>query len=133
MSTHNTEAVKEAKHLFRNGWKPYSIAKLFKRRGNAVSETTVTAWVDPETAERRRAEGRQRARAKSAAKTRGRLGAGPPRSPEFKIARMRSLRDLGVSYAAIATVMNFDFPDDDITEMDVRQMVSASRNGGARS
>lgn len=125
MATHRTDVVLEAQALAAGGWGPYVIAKIFKKRGTPVSGKTIQDWIDPRIAERRRDAQRKRMRRINAARTRGRLGAGPPRSPEFRLARMQSLRDLGMSYNAIAIVMNFDFLDEMLTGDRVRNMVRA--------
>lgn len=78
------------------------------------------AWINPYTAERRRAENRQRMRRVKAKRSGGRLGAGPPRSPEFKLERMRSLKVRGMSYGGIAIAMSFDFPETPINADQVR-------------
>lgn len=117
---HSTSTVVEARRLHEAGWSIYAVAKLLRRRGISVDETTIAEWVDPKLAERRRDEQARRFRALSARRSRGRLGAGPPRSGEFRLERMKSLRALGVSYSDIAKTMSFDFPDEPITEDKVR-------------
>jgi hypothetical protein len=83
-----------------------TVKKLFRKRRDLTAEN-VSEWGDPNM------------------QRRGRLGV--PASHEFHSARMKSLRDLGVSYAAIATVMNFDFPDYRYTADQVRFQVLAAR------
>jgi hypothetical protein len=122
---HSTQTVAEARRLHAAGWTVYSIAKLMRRRGSRVSDTTIAGWVNPELADRRRREEAQRARVISARRCRGRLGAGPPRSPEFRFERMRSLRAMGVAYSAIAAVMTFDFPGEPITADQARHALKS--------
>ncbi len=119
--------VAEANRLHDGGWSAYAIAALFRRRGTHVDERTVKAWVDPDTAARRREQTRQRMRRINAERTGGRLGAGPPRSPDFRFARIVSLRALGLSRAAVAKVMTFDFPDTPVTEAEVRYALEVGR------
>jgi hypothetical protein len=89
------------------------------------------AWINPYTAERRRAENRQRMRRLKAKRSGGRLGAGPPRSPEFKLERMRSLKARGMSYGGIAIAMSFDFPETPINARSSALRAQAGR-GPAR-
>lgn len=117
---HTSETVAAARRLHSGGWSIYGIAKLMRRQGTSVDETTIAEWVDPQLAERRRLLQARRYRINSARKTQGRLGAGPSRSPEFRLERMRNLRELGVSFNAIAKVMTFDFPGEPITEDQAR-------------
>lgn len=100
----------------------YTIGKLFRRReyiARAVPRDSVEA-------KQRRAQARHRARVHKTAHTRGRLITNTSHTtPEFRHARMESLRSLGTSYAAIATIMNFDFRDQELTAEDVRRMLSS--------
>lgn len=114
-SPHSSATIAEAQRLAAGGWSIYAIAKLFRRRGIPINETTIAEWVDPARAERRRAEQAQRYRTLNARRTGGRLGAGPPRSPEFRLERMKSLKAAGVPAPSIAKVMNFDFPGERIS------------------
>jgi hypothetical protein len=122
---HSSATVAEAQRLHAAGWSVYGIAKLLRRRGTSVDETTIAEWVDPALAERRRREQALRYRIRNARKTGGRLGAGPPRSPEFRLERIRSLDKAGVSAEAIAKVMTFDFPNEPITGHMVRHALRA--------
>lgn len=117
---HSSDHVAEAQRLFAGGWSRYQIAKLFRRRGVSVDENTISAWVDPERADRDRRRQAERARILAARRSGGRLGAGPRRGPEFRQARMTSLRGLGMSYDAIAKVMSFDFPGEPVREWQVK-------------
>ena len=112
----SSEHVEYARRLHSGGWSPRRIADLLARQHDVrVDAGTVTEWVDPVAAERRRSRQRQRMREQNARRTGGRLGAGPQRSPEFRLARMKSLAAVGVSPENIARVMNFDFPDVPVT------------------
>ena len=118
---HSTAIVQEALRLHEGGWSARGIARILRQRGIVVSDSTIGTWVDPSILERRRAKARTRARREWAARCGGRLASGPRRSPEFRLARMQSLQQLGLSIQAIATVMTFDFPDQPLTVWQVRR------------
>lgn len=131
MSVHSSALIAEARQMHDAGWSCYRIAKIFRRRGVSISDTTVATWVDPVRAEYRRRLHRQSKARANAAKSGGRLGAGPPRSPQFRAERMRSLRALGMSHSAISKVMTFDFPAHPVSEEQVRYMLRDAPKGRA--
>lgn len=80
---------------------------------------TITAWVDPELAERWKDANRIRKRHRLRSATLS-VVQGAARSDDWKLERMRALREGGLSYRAVAAVMSLDFPDDPVTEDQVR-------------
>lgn len=125
--THTAQDIEQARTLYDGGWSPKQISGLFRRRGLRVHEDTIAEWVDPALAERRRERQRQRMRELNARRTGGRLGAGPPRSAEFRRARIESLAAMGVPARSIAKVMSFDFPDTPVSEWHVRQALKTGQ------
>jgi hypothetical protein len=126
---HDSSSMTEARTLREAGWSYRAIASLLTRRGSPVADTTVAEWCDPEKAARRRRRNLRRMAAANSQRNHGRLGAGPPRSMEFRDARMRSLRTAGLSMNAIAKVMTFDFPDEPWTEREVRDLLKDVAKG----
>lgn len=123
---HSAATMLEAQRLAAAGWTSQGIVRVFARNGITVTERTVKRWVDPDFAAKRRRSQVLREREKNAAARGGRL-AGPPRSPEFRQARIESLAKLGVSMAAIAKVMSFDFPNEPITVRVVEHALQTGR------
>lgn len=91
-----------------------------------VSRTTVGRWVNPTRELRFRAES-ERTHAQRATE-RGQRPIGHYLArPEFKFARIQTLRALPMSYAAIAKVMAFDFGDAWLNEDNVRRALEKGR------
>lgn len=103
---HPITAVVEARRLSAGGW---SNAEIGRRLG--VSQDTVGRWVDPERAERKRRQQQAGNRRQSARRGANPLGSREA-APEFKFGRVVALRDLGLSWEAIAKLMRHDFGDD---------------------
>jgi transposase len=101
---HSIVTVNEARRYAEAGW---SVAWIARRLG--VAKGTVARWVD-EDRHARWMEDSDRWHAVRAAKS-GAMGMGRKQRPEFKFARMEALKAEGLSCAAIAKVMNFDFGD----------------------
>jgi hypothetical protein len=94
----------------RAGWKMEEIIDLLEREfGHRPVQSTLSRWCDDAQHELDRAANTRRAAAKRAAESGGRLRL--PRTDEFKLARMRGLRDAGLKDTQIAVVMAFDFGD----------------------
>jgi hypothetical protein len=93
------------------GWTIPQIERLLVDEfGSCPSETTIRKWTDPGFHERVTAAQRERRRRRESATHSGRFPSNfTTFTDEFKWARVRSLRGLGVSYEAIARVMSFDF------------------------
>lgn len=116
---HNSRTVAQARRLADAGHRLHEIVGFLGNEGITVNARVVKTWIDDEFAEHRRTQARRRMRLANAAKTKGRLGAGPKRSPEFRLERMRSLHDLGASLSSIAIMMSFDFPDEPVSRSQV--------------
>lgn len=103
------------------GWTDEWIAEQL-----GVGKTTVGNWVKPHRA-RKNQEAVERSHARRAT-TRGARPLGHFLArPEFKLARMRALRDeAGVTYTGIAKVMWFDFGDP-LTQSQVRHAIASGR------
>lgn len=125
MSTtpHRSDKVAQARGLREGGWSTHKIAGFM-----GVAQSTVMRWTDDEHLERvtniRRSLDRQRLAAASAGRLR-RSNA----TPEFRQARMVSLRGLGLSHLAIARVMTFDFPEQPISEDQVASALGDKKRG----
>lgn len=105
------KVVTRARELVAAGWSAERTAELLGEEGVPVGINTVRRWTDQKT----RLADQERDRARAARKARA-AGAGPmgPRhaTPEFKLARMRALRETArLKDAQIARVMALDFGD----------------------
>ena len=118
---HSMPLVREARQLGRAGWTPHQIAGIFRKRGvdPCPPPNTIRYWLRGglDMEKQRELDRRHKARVR-AERSGGRI-VSRAATPEFKVARIRGLRELGVSYAAIAKVMTFDFGER-ITEKQVR-------------
>lgn len=121
---HPIGVVLEARRLREGEWSPDEIARLFSQRGVLVSARSVRRWTDPAVERADRLSDLRQSRAKAAARS-GRLGRSDA-TPEFRLARMRALRGLGMSCGSIATVMNFDFGSG-LSEHQVRWALETGR------
>lgn len=101
---HTAGKVAEARRMFEAGWTVREISGIIE-----TSELTTRRWVDPAFAARRAETENAARRRYEAHLTGGRFQTAPQRTPEFRAERMLALRDAGLSFNAIATVINFDF------------------------
>ena len=103
MTVYPAQLAVRAREHFEAGWKLSEIVRLIEREyGRRPNWRTVKSWVDPEWADRQKEKMRPVER-----RRRERHGERRPRtdlSDEFKLARMRDLRDRGISYHAIGQV-----------------------------
>jgi intein-encoded DNA endonuclease-like protein len=81
-------------------------ARVARETGHTPSDMTVLRWTDQAWDEQEKAS----ARARTAKRAGGRMVA-RSQSPEYKMARVAALRERGLSYNAIAQVMELDFGD----------------------
>jgi hypothetical protein len=94
----------------RAGWTLEATIDLLEREfGHRPVQSTLSRWCDDAQHELDRAANTRRAAVRRAAASGGRLRL--PRTDEFKLARMRGLRDAGLKDTQIAVVMAFDFGD----------------------
>jgi hypothetical protein len=114
---HPITVVTRARELARGGWGPEEIVRLLARDGVTVDARSVRRWTDAKVqrAYERHERERQARRAKAA-------GTGPmgPRhaTPEYKLARMRALREhVSLKDAQIARLMRHDFGDEITRDM----------------
>jgi hypothetical protein len=105
---------------------------LFAETGVRVHPKTIARWNDNETAAFRREQQREAARLGYAVDHGGRLGS-VRTTPQTKLARIRGLMALGLPAAKVATVLNFDFPDDRLDADDVFWCLQHDRYLPARS
>ncbi len=117
---HPMTVVTQARRYAEAGWKPMEIVRFLADDGIVVSLRSVIRWTNPDVvrADLRHSIARRR---RDATRRSGRLAmhiTNP--TPEFKLTRMRALRELPVSYTAIAKVMAFDFGDTWLTDDKVR-------------
>lgn len=101
MRVYPAKAVMRARELHGAGWSISKITVLLEREfGRRPGRPTVRSWVDQEWAEharrRRLADPDKRLRWTPSPRTNA--------SPQWKLARMRELRERGLSYLAIAAV-----------------------------
>jgi hypothetical protein len=107
---HPMTVVAEARRMADGGWTPTEIRDHLVRRGVQVTSTTIARWTNAKAAKRQAAQRTQHNRAVSAGRS-GRLG-NSRATPEFKLARMRALREqTAMRDAQIARLMAFDFGD----------------------
>lgn len=119
--------VLRVRELNAAGWTPTQMLEVLEREGFSVpSLTTIYLWLRPDYRERSKQATARRAARRSAATSDLRWPA--KRSPEWKVARMRQLRDeTCLSFAAIAAVMTHDFPDTPVTARSVEHTL---KHGG---
>jgi hypothetical protein len=108
---HPMTVVTRARQLVAAGWTAEGAARLLAREGVTVDARSVRRWTD-----RRVQAAMELAEHDRTARKARQAGAGPmgPRhaTPEYKLARMRALRErAGLKDAQIARVMTFDFGD----------------------
>lgn len=121
--TYPVSTMKLAQSMAAGGWSPTEIQRALRRDGKAVpTRTTIIGWTTPDYAERQREKSRRKGHLRSVEQNGGRLAVGR-RSDVFKAARIKALRIEGMSCSAIAKVMSFDFPDDPVTEHQVRYLL----------
>ena len=103
--------MQTARRMSAGGWTAQEIRDYFLRHGirPAPHWTTIKVWTDEAYAERHAEKRAAHNRSRSAAKT-GRLGR-PDHTPEFKLSRLRALRETGMSTATVAQLMRFDYGD----------------------
>lgn len=105
------QAMRLAPMMLAGGWSVYGIRDYFDRRGLNRSWHTVKRWAKPEFAEQDREACRQRMREACARQSGGRIAGQGRNTPQFKLERASALRAAGLSFAAVATVMDFDYRD----------------------
>lgn len=120
------EAMRRAQHMHANGWDNITeIQRYLAARGVPRSWQTIKRWCQPRFFELERERKRSQERRRWAAKTTGKLGR-HDHTTDFRFARVKALDTHGVSFSAIAVVMNFDFGDA-ITPDQVRYALKAGR------
>lgn len=122
---HPMSVVTEARRLHAAGWNDVQIVNLLAREGVTVTKATVGRWVKPKREQTWRAECERFGAVRAAERGGKPLGRRDAR-PEYKLARMQALRELGVSFNSIAKVMGFDFGDE-LTEDQVRHALDLGR------
>jgi hypothetical protein len=117
---HPITAVTEARRLANGGWNDVEISELLLRNGfvrEPVSKVTVGRWVRAQRAQRWREDIERTSAARAAEAGARALGRRDVR-PEFKLARMRALREhVGLKDAQIARLMRHDFGDEITRDM----------------
>jgi hypothetical protein len=88
-----------------NGWEAGRIRKALIARGHSPSHNTVLCWIDEDYADMRRERNKLEHR-----RRRGGLRSKPRHTPwGCRLTRMEELRAAGLSYGAVAKVMELDF------------------------
>jgi hypothetical protein len=104
---HPITVVTRARELARGGWGPEEIVRLLARDGVTVDARSVRRWTDAKV--QRAYERHERERQARRAKAAGTRHA----TPEYKLARMRALREhVSLKDAQIARLMRHDFGDE---------------------
>jgi hypothetical protein len=119
---HPITVVTRARELAAGGWGAEEIVRLLARDGVTVDARSVRRWTDAKV--RREYERHERERQARRARTAGTGPMGPRHAtPEYKLARMRALREsAGLKDAQIARVMAHDFGDEISREMVARAL-----------
>lgn len=111
---HSTATLRRVYELNEAGWTPTQMLLVLADEGfDRPSLTTIYLWLRPDYRERSRVANQRRSARRSASS--GSFHWPARRSPEWKLARMRVLKDAGLSCEAVATVMTLDFPDTPLT------------------
>ena len=112
----------EARTLGDAGWEPTQIVRIFARRGvNPLpTPSAVRWWLSGSANFERQMEHQRRSKARRQARASGGRMLGKPRTPEFKLARIRALAQRNISVRSIAVLIQFDLGDP-ITESQVRR------------
>lgn len=114
---HPITVVTRARELVAAGWSPEEAVGLLARDGVTVDPRSVRRWTDVKV--RRGFEDRDRERQAQRAAAAGGRPMGPHHAtPEFKLARMKALREeVQLKDAQIARAMRHDFGDEISREM----------------
>lgn len=123
--------MERARQHYASEWNPREITELLEREfGRRPAENTVRCWVDQRFREANYTKSNSSAAIKRAKARKGRL-AHPAMTrstngtrPEFKLARMQALREIGLPVTQIAKVMELDFGDP-MSDYKVRQALAA--------
>lgn len=114
---HTMPTIREVQRLAGQGHNPTQIQALLKANGTHVSRDAICRWTIPGYAEERDASRTRRKR-----EARGDIRAlGPTTGARY--ARMRQLRSAGLTFTAIAVVMNLDY-DLEVSSETVRYLLS---------
>lgn len=116
---HKASAKARAIELRQAGWSLSEIRALLTREGvrPVPSPNTIWCWVNEKANARQNAHKRRADRARRLARSEFRWPG--VRSTDWKLARMRRLKEAGMSCAAIAIVMSIDFPDTPLSQWQV--------------
>jgi hypothetical protein len=127
-SKHSPRTIALARQLYGDGdsWTPTQIVRYLERNGVQPVPTlgTVRRWVVPGMADAHRELNLRSYHARRAK----RHGNGPVQAddPAVRLARLRALRDAGMSYASLAILAAVDF-DLQITDDQMRYVLQAPR------
>lgn len=117
------QARAAAERMFAAGWDHGTIRRELEQAGIVRSRQTIRRWADPTAAQRKR--DYDRIKARQSRHRGGRLGRAHE-TPEFKQSRLEGLRVAGLSLAAVAKALNFDYGDN-LTRQDVRYALETGR------
>lgn len=119
--------VTRARELRGAHWTCEEVANLLEREfGHRPVQSTISRWSDPRQQRTDAASNQRRSARQRAEESGGRFRA-LPQTPEFKLARMRGLRDeAGLKLRQIARVMAFDFGDE-MTASTVARVLEENR------
>lgn len=110
---YSTSVSEQARELAEGGWDLSGIVRVLHRRGYPVGQRAVERWISADRADRQREHDLASKRRRDARRSGGRF-LGRERSPEFKLARIHALRELGLGATSVAKAMRLDFPDDEL-------------------
>ena len=105
-----------------NGYRIFEIRGALAKRGYFPTHNTILRWVDPAWAQLRNDDHKLYLR-----RIRGSDGTGRERATltTFRRRRLHKLRELGLSYADIAKVMNLDFDGLTLNREQVRYLLTS--------
>lgn len=123
---HPMTVVTRARELVASGWSYEATARMLAAEGATVSACSVRRWTNRRA--RDAMEQREQLRQARKAEAAGANPMGPYHArPEFKLGRMRTLRDeVGLKDAQIARVMRHDFGDE-LTRATVARALETGR------
>lgn len=119
-------AIAKARHLRGAGWSLADVGRFLEEDlGSRPSRSTVMRWTNPVREEKQREHGRRHAARRNAERASFRFPGN--RSPEYRAAFMRRLRDEGMPHESIARCCRVVFDDPSVNWRTVKDILASDR------